>query len=175
MQLRSHGESPCSHAGRTGALRLRIGCIPAPIVALCRLGFQAVRKPVNCPYPREPRTGFAVTRPGFRARSATEPNSLAGFENVQFVTSLFRQDHKNVPAGRSARPIQSMSVGKPIQSGTTEKRLRNIGRVQGRTGGSGAKGQGWPFTFQARFDLGGGKFHPRVLARRRPEILGPSG
>ena len=37
-----------------------------------------------------------------------------------------------------------MSVGKPIRSGKTEKRPRNCGRVQGRTGGPTAKGQGRP-------------------------------
>jgi hypothetical protein len=93
------------------------------IVAFTWLSFQAVRKPTDYPY-RTNQTEFALTRPRLRARWATEPKFLLDFENVQLTTALFRQDHKNVAAGLSIRPIQSMSVGKPIRSGTTEKRLR---------------------------------------------------
>ncbi len=40
--------------------------------------------------------------------------------------------------------------GNPIRSGTAEKWLRNCGRVQGRTGGLRATGQGWPVSMQAQ-------------------------
>lgn len=42
---------------------------------------------------------------------------------------------ENVARRHFTRPIQDMSVGKPIRSGMAEKRPRKFGRVQGRTGG----------------------------------------
>ena len=76
-------------------------------------------------------------------------NYFARSSHESTVRSRVHVKHHGFPVEqkrcrRSAGPIQPMSVGKPIRSGTTEKRPRNCGRVQGRTGGPRATGQGWP-------------------------------
>ena len=65
------------------------------------------------------------------------------------VCTLHSSSRKNVADGPSAWPIQPMSVGKPNQSGTTEIRPENGGRVQGRTGGLRPRAKEGPFAFRS--------------------------
>jgi hypothetical protein len=83
---------------------LMLGCIPALIVAFCQWGFQAVRKRWVVRALAN-QTEFALLRPALRTRWGREPKFLLGFDNVQLAAGLFSQDHKNVAAGLSARPI----------------------------------------------------------------------
>ena len=77
----------------------------------------------------------------------------------------------NVAAGRSAWPIQPMSVGKPNRSGTAANRLQTA--VASRDGlAAGAKGQGRPVCLSDQIDAA---LTPTKLLEPYgdPEILGP--
>jgi hypothetical protein len=81
---------------------------------------------------------------------ARKVQTLSGIE-IEYRVGA-RSSARNVVDGCSAWPIQPMSVGKPNRSGTTKVMAQNGGRVQGRTGGSRAKGQGRPVCLHDQLD-----------------------
>jgi hypothetical protein len=85
-------------------------------------------------------TSLSVTcEPGFSRARMSPPHAARGTRRHSLINC-----GKKRGDGATVRPIQAMSVGKPIRSGKTETRPRKSGRVQGWIRDPRAEGQGRP-------------------------------